>query len=187
MDKEEFIKQLENEREWARIKDSKLSTYLSDDYYIGKTYAYKRAIQLAERLDEPTHEPMKVPEELYVLIHNAEWFAKLDSDMARITTLYEKYISNGFLSETEDWLDKHVDDVLDAVRYGCKPMKKRWTIIQHISHAKLYLRSYSATSSFEDDLGEFDGDKSRCLVFTDKAKAEAVATLVGGKVEEVTS
>lgn len=91
-------------------------------------------------------------------------------------------------SKTEEWLygGSHEEKLkreyllIDAIRYGYEVEKeKKWVVKQR----KLYLKSFDIWRE-ECNNAEFVFDKESTIKFTDKVKAEAVALLVDGTVEE---
>ena len=129
-------------------------------------------------------ELIEVPEEIYNDIERYEkgvFYAKAST----IWAILDNMQNGSYQTSTDEWLRNHDTELIDAVLYGCKPMKKQWVVIKDNGHGKMYLKSYSANSDSEFVNYKFNWKKNGRLVFTDKAKAEAVATLVGGKVEEL--
>ena len=168
MNKEELINYVKNINPWG-LRASEFQ---------------KKILEAVDQLDEPAHEPVEVPE---VIKKDIDYIRnELECDNAEIIRVITfENIGGTYDDETTAWVNQHNDDVISAVLYGCKPMKKKWVVIKDNGHWKTYLKAYSASSDFGFVNHEFNWEKSGRLVFTGKAKAEAVATLVGGEVEEI--
>ena len=189
MDKKELIEKLE----WSKAEKDKIicaqeAIGNATNYYKGKSEAFNYAIYLAKKLDEPTHEPVEV--EPFV----ADWLDSLEErEKGKDYLIYELVFAavedaEYELDQMEEWVGKegNIFTLADALRYGyVRKPEKQWVVIKDNGHWKMYLKSYSSNSDSEFVNYKFDWEKNGRLVFTDKAKAEAVATLVEGEVEEV--
>lgn len=156
-------------------------------YCDGKYAAYEIAIELAKQLDEPQAEKVEVPD--FVV----EWL-KTNEYSSDIYDLFQtvEYATDadGFIPENWKWCEELYDwisqdsDTLyilsDAIRYGYTVKPKRWVV----KMATGYFMDFEEGCN-EEGFEWVSSSKSCCLVFTDKAKAEAAATLVDGSVEEV--
>ncbi|MDG4868731.1 hypothetical protein P8631_12045, partial [Guyparkeria sp. 1SP6A2] len=99
--------------------------------------------------------------------------------------------SDGFIPENwkwcgefYDWVSQESDTLYilsDAIRYGYTVKSKRWVVKAGDYHST-YVDSLTITS--EKSRHTISG-KEKAHYFTDRSKAEAVATLVDGSVEEV--
>lgn len=84
------------------------------------------------------------------------------------------------LSVVLDWYGSNTKEFYEAVLNGYTVKPKRWVV----RTSSAYFEQFSGDSNHPFN---FDATHNICvaLTFTDKAKAEAVATLVDGSVEEV--
>ena len=72
--------------------------------------------------------------------------------------------------------------LIDAIRYGYEVEKEpQWVVLRNC----MYIKNFYFGEMNDDYRVGSIADKERAMVFTDKAKAEAVALLVDGEVEEV--
>ena len=142
-----------------------------------------RLFYLIDQLDEP--EKVVIPQFV------ADW---IDTHNLHGNNPLREYIdlesdfTEGWTNEEDasvyHWInkDKNPYAFIDALRYGYEVEKeKKWVVKQ----GKLYLKSFDIWRE-ECNNAEFVFDKESTIKFTDKVKAEAVALLVDGTVEEVT-
>lgn len=150
-------------------------------YEMGRLDGYTHASMLLDELDEPekTVLPKFVADwiesyrkkTLVELINDAVYSSDEDSKCFRrwfhgemgFESNYSEFLSRA-------WLDGYEVD-----------KEKKWVVKQR----KLYLKSFDIWRE-ECNNAEFVFDKESTIKFTDKVKAEAVALLVDGTVEEVT-
>ncbi|WP_270597104.1 DUF1642 domain-containing protein [Enterococcus asini] len=83
-------------------------------------------------------------------------------------------------SNMTEWINENRLLANRAILYGYTVKPKRWVV----KMATGYFRDFEEGCN-EEGFEWVSSSKSYCLTFTDKAKAEAVATLVEGSVEEV--
>lgn len=135
-------------------------------------------------LTEPQAEKAEVPD--YV----AEWYEehKYDLDnsiwacVSSITQFHSREIE---LNDFEKWFSDFNNEPIETLirmkdGYTVKP--KRWGVRQGGSEV-WYLQGFR--NSLDGDIVKQWCSHEGCIKFTDKSKAEAVATLVEGSVEEV--
>lgn len=138
--------------------------------------AYNIAINKLEQIDEPQAEKVEVPDFV------AEWYESHENNLNQ--AIYDATIDSydhRHKTEFEEWfIDSRNDTYGTLIRmkdgYTVKP--KRW-VVRH-----------EAGKFFEKFTGNGTSRawvvwKSQAYIFTDRAKAEAVAVLVEGSVEEV--
>lgn len=136
-----------------------------------KAIAFNIAINTLEQIDEPQAEKVEVPDFVAELIR--KYKAKKETLVCSISNLhresdeYKWYVDNAEIYERA-W----------ANGYTVKP--KRWVVRAGDYHST-YVDSLTITS--EKSRHTISG-KEKAHYFTDRAKAEAVATLVEGSVEE---
>lgn len=141
-----------------------------------KAIAFNIAINTLEQIDEPQAEKAEVPD--YV----AEWieYAKKKGH-AVIESANPWDLYGAEWKKADDWINQNQDSFARAFMdsYTVKP--KRWVVKDRKGECIYELRlAYTDTTMVNTNKTGIDG-----LVFTDRAKAEAVATLVEGTVEEV--
>lgn len=140
-------------------------------------------------LTEPQTEKVEVPDFV------AEWLKtnKYSTDIYDLFQAVEYATdSDGFIPENwkwcgefYDWVSQESDTLYilsDAIRYGYTVKPKRWVVRQGGSEV-WYLQGFR--NSLDEDIVKQWCSYEGCIKFTDKSKAEAVATLVDGSVEEV--
>lgn len=173
---------------------AKLASCLEDfkgitGYCDGKYAAYEIAIELAKQLDEPQAEKVEVPDFV------AEWLKtnKYSSDIYDLFQTVEYATdADGFIPENWKWCEEFYDwisqdsDTLyilsDAIRYGYTVKSKQWVV--RLDNGR-YVNDFQE-AKFCIGIGiTLEMDCLPPFKFTDKSKAEAVATLVEGTVEEV--
>ncbi len=87
-----------------------------------------------------------------------------------------------FLNSVVPLTKAHDDRLAKAYLYGYTVKPKRWVVRQGGSEV-WYLQGFR--NSLDGDIVKQWCSYEGCIKFTDKAKAEAVATLIEGSVEEV--
>lgn len=180
MNKQELIDELT-----AYVK--RYENMSDEDYYRGVYGAYKVALGLAERLDEP--QKVKLPKAAEPWLKHAQY----STDVIDLFSAVE-YATNsdGFISENwqwsgkfYDWLSEDADTLYllcDALRYGYEIEKEpRWIVK---TSEEVWVKDIT-TNLYSSKVIDFCDDKRPALVFLDKKIAEAVALLVDGSVEEV--
>ncbi|MEO1782265.1 hypothetical protein [Enterococcus diestrammenae] len=166
MNKQEVIKSLEKKRETALdnleyYRDKENEKY--EKMNRARVDSYMLAIQLVEQIDEPQSEKVEVTEKQAELLR-----------AFRDESLYE--LLANCLGEDEELMAK-------AHLYGYTVKPKRW-VVKFGSNLAYYFNGWYTDASIRPNGHSNKGDSS-VIVFTDKSKAEAVATLVDGTVEEV--
>ena len=133
---------------------------------------YDIAINTLEQIDEPQAEKVEVPGFIDKLIR--KYKAKKETIFCSIANLYREsdeykwYVDNAEIYERA-WVNG----------YTVKP--KRWVVKNEEGRYFVAFSKYAKTP-FE---GVFSASVTNLVTFDDKSKAEAVATLVEGSVEEV--
>lgn len=144
-----------------------------------KAIAFNIAINTLEQIDEPQAEKVEV------LDFVAEWFESRYHINQDIYNLLFKgnMLNDNSLTKFEKWFySDPINNFETLIRmkdgYTVKP--KRWVV----RTSSAYFEQFSGDSNHPFN---FDATHNICvaLTFTDKSKAEAVATLVDGSVEEI--
>lgn len=174
---------------WLKEELDKSTTGFNDRelsrYEMGRLDGYTHASMLLDELDElkkpiiPQFVADCIEEERANII---DWHTEIPERFFLIlghklnyTTLANTNVSDWIFSGNEEKL-------YQALKYGYEVEKeKKWVVKQR----KLYLKSFDIWRE-ECNNAEFVFDKESTIKFTDKVKAEAVALLVDGTVEEVT-
>lgn len=189
MNKQEFIEKLKMHGAWCTechdINGEK-------DRYV----KFDKVRELLEQIDEPQAEKVEVPDFV------AEWL-KTNEYSSDIYDLFQtvEYATDadGFIPENWKWCEEFYDwisqdsDTLyilsDAIRYGYTVKPKRWVVKFNDMGTYFYFIDWSDIYRNDDNPfvpnGHLDKSEDRVFIFTEKSKAEAVATLVEGSVEEV--
>lgn len=178
---------------------AKLASCLEDfkgitGYCDGKYAAYEIAIELAKQLDEPQAEKVEVPDWF------DQWYKKLIVDCSYHESKALVLINqcgDGHVLENFDggifggtaknsviytgWINSNRELASRAILDGYTVKPKRWVVRAGEYHAT-YVDSLTITS---EKSHHTISEKDRAYCFTDKSKAEAVATLVDGSVEEI--
>lgn len=128
-----------------------------------KAIAYSTAINVLEQLDEPQAEKVEIIER-----------------QAQLLEAYEGETLYALLGECNEY----EQELLAKARlFGYTVKPKRWAV-KTTKLNGMYFRGVAGVSTD----GEFSyqwAEPKGCVKFTDRAKAEAVAVLVDGSVEEV--
>lgn len=163
---------------YIRSENTKTSIYLDGDAEISLT--------------EPQAEKVEVPEFV------AEWFEIHKDEL-------EYHVWRLIIKSNEDYADYESDktdmrywiqyapyhpiETLLRMKDGYTVKPKRWVVKFNDAETDFYFMGWSDIYKTDDNPfvpnGYVEKDKGRVFIFTDKAKAEAVATLVEGSVEEV--
>lgn len=159
-----------------------------------KAIAFNIAINTLEQIDEPQVEKVEVPQEFADWVEKAKeikgfadyksWCVKEIADMGWGNWIHDpdrfadkEKIYDKWVNTVHENKEKHIKAIYDG--YTVKP--KRWVVRVGEYHST-YVESLTITS--EKSHHTISG-KERAYYFKDKSKAEAVATLVEGSVEEV--
>nr|DAY95617.1 MAG TPA: Protein of unknown function (DUF1642) [Caudoviricetes sp.] len=154
----------------------------SSNYRLGFEKAKYWCLTLASNLEESEAEKVEVSECV------AEWFEENKGDINQ--AMYNITIDihgNRHTTEFEKWFSDSRNDTYGTIvrmkdGYTIKP--KRWVVKK--GKQNFYFCYFKGESLMpiwvHDDAILFDNDRKN---FTDKAKAEAVATLVNGSVKEI--
>lgn len=147
-----------------------------------KAIAFNIAINTLQKIDEPQAEKMEVPPMI-------DKFIKDHTDpIFEICAWSDHYGNDGRtcddpeLSVVLDWYGNNTTEFYEAVVNGYTVKSKRWVVKQGGSEV-WYLQGFR--NSLDGDIVKQWCSHEGCIKFTDKSKAEAVATLVEGSVEEV--
>lgn len=143
--------------------------------------AYNIAITKLEQIDEPQAEKVEVPDFV------AEWYESHKDDLEDAIS---GQIDHGhdIVLDTRKAFDVWFFDESDCpietlirMKDGYTVKPKRWVVRQGGSEV-WYLQGFR--NSLDGDIVKQWCSHEGCIKFTDRAKAEAVATLVEGSVEE---
>lgn len=148
-----------------------------------KAIAYSTAINTLQQIDEPQDEKVEVPDFV------AEWYEEhkcnLDNSIRACVNSITQFHSREIdLNDFEKWFSVFNNEPIETLirmkdGYTVKP--KRWVVRAGEYHAT-YVDSLTITS---EKSHHTISEKDRAYCFTNKSKAEAVATLVEGSVEEL--
>lgn len=186
MNKQEVIEILEKKRETA-LDNSEYYRDKENEKYEkmnrARVDSYMLAIQLVEQLDEPQAEKVEVPDFV------AEWYEsnkyKLERAIIDVACSMEKG-EFPYNLPFEDWFidpENHpIETLISMMKDGYTVKPKRWVVRQGGSEV-WYLQGFR--NSLDGDIVKKWCSHEGCIKFTDRKKAEAVATLVEGSVEEV--
>ncbi|MGJ0973776.1 DUF1642 domain-containing protein [Enterococcus avium] len=180
MNKHDLIKEINKEK----YDFSKPETSLdSSDYKEGYNDASDDILDIVKKLDEP--QKVKVPACAGELLDYYRKSADVDL-LALLICFKDWYFRNDKTSESEeaiDWLVKHPEKFMKAWIDGYEVEEEPKWVVKHKDDC-LYFEK------FDEDKYDFSAiwtylDEPPAFKFTDRAKAEAVATLVDGTVEKV--
>lgn len=175
MNKQEFIEKIKGHGAWCTECHD---IHGEKDIYV----KVAKVRELLEQLDEPQAEKVEVPD--YV----AEWY---ETNKASIERAVSMQIQHGFTplveprSKFDMWFfdeSNHPIETLIRMKDGYTVKPKRWVVRQGGSDV-WYLQGFR--NSLDGDIVKQWCSHEGCIKFTDKSKAEAVAVLVEGSVEEL--
>lgn len=179
MNKQEFIEKLKMHGAWCTdchdINGEK-------DRYV----KFAKVRELLEQIDEPQAEKVEVPEFV------AEWYEsnkyKLERAIIDVACSMEKG-EFPYNLPFEDWFidpENHpIETLISMMKDGYTVKPKRW-IVKYIPPFVDEFRYYSMDDEiFDITESSWTSDKEDAYPFPEKEKAEAVALLVDGSVEEV--
>ncbi|MBO0449336.1 hypothetical protein JZO76_07255 [Enterococcus sp. MJM12] len=174
MNKQEFIEKLKMHGAWCTdchdINGEK-------DRYV----KFAKVRELLEQIDEPQAEKVEVPPMI-------DKFIKDHTDpIFEICAWSDHYGNDGRtcddpeLSVVLDWYGNNTTEFYEAVVNGYTVKSKRWVVKKG---KDCVLTSFTF---FDEKIVNYDSNSygKNYIYFTDKSKAEAVATLVEGSVEEI--
>lgn len=175
MNKQEFIEKLKMHGAWCTdchdINGEK-------DRYV----KFAKVRELLEQIDEPQAEKVEVPPMI-------DKFIKDHTDpIFEICAWSDHYGNDGRtcddpeLSVVLDWYGNNTTEFYEAVVNGYTVKPTQWVVRQGGSEV-WYLQGFR--NSLDGDIVKQWCSYEGCIKFNDKAKAEAVAILVEGSVEEV--
>lgn len=178
MNKQEFIDKLKQHGAWC--------TECHD--INGKKDRYVKATKvrgLLEQLDEPQAEKVEVPSMI------AKFINEKSDPIFEICAWSDYYGSDGRtcddpdLSVVLDWYGSNTKEFYEAFVNGYTIKPKRW-VVRNTDGDTCYLKRFRiGEDCIDGESSGWVGERSWAFTFDDKAKAEAVATLVEGRVEEV--
>jgi len=151
-----------------------------------KANAYMTAINYVEQLDDP--QKVKAPQFV------ADWFEEnkhnLSNSLWEFTAeLNEKTLVTGAIyTEFESWFIEHprAYEFITSMGKGYEVEKEPRWIVKYIPPFVDEFRYYYMDDEiFDITESSWTSDKEDAYPFTEKEKAEAVATLTGGTVEKV--
>lgn len=164
-----------------------------------KAIAYSTGINVLEQLDEPQGEKVEVSQEFADWVEKAKtvkdgldyknWCVKEIATIGWGNWLHDperildgKVIYNEWVNTVADNKEKHIKAIYDG--YTVKP--KRWVVTTTDSDTCYLKRFRMGKECLDGDISKvWVGELGWAFTFNDKSKAEAVATLVEGSVEEV--
>lgn len=162
MNKQEFIEKIKGYGAWCTECHD---IHGEKDRYV----KVAKVRELLEQLDEPQVEKVEVTEEQARLLKEHEG-----------ETLFT--LLSACESEEEELFAR-------ARLFGYTVKSKRWVVKFKDAERDFYFIGWSDIYKTDDNPfvpnGYVEKDKDRVFIFVDKSKAEAVATLVEGSVEEV--
>ena len=175
MNKQEFIEKIKGHGAWCTECHD---IHGEKDRYV----KVAKVRELLEQIDEPQADKVEVPDFV------AEWYevnkGNLEFNIASAFHHIGRNTHNPQHSIYE-WLNDSNNEPMQALfkmkdGYTVKP--KRWVVRQGGSEV-WFLQGFR--NSLDGDIVKQWCSHEGCIKFTDKAKAEAVAVLVEGSVEEV--
>lgn len=135
---------------------------------------YDIAINTLQQIDEPQAEKVEVPEFV------AERMKYYESALWMLASEYFDSSSEIDSDELANWIDQNSEKFFRAWLDGYTVRPKRWVV----KMATGYFMDFEEGCN-EEGFEWVSSSKSCCLLFTDKPKADAVAVLVEGSVEEI--
>lgn len=145
-----------------------------------KAIAFNSAINTVEQIDEPQAEKVEVPSCMGTFLDRY-----LDKKETAMHIIMHDFTESKYFDEfaelpLADYPMGWDRLMASALMFGYTVKPKRWVV----KMATGYFMDFEEGCN-EEGFEWVSSSKSCCLVFTDKSKAEAVATLVEGTVEEV--
>ena len=182
MNKQEVIETLEKKRETALdnfeyYRDKENEKY--EKMNRARVDSYTLAIQLVEQIDKPQPEKVEVPDFVAEFIEVGNRFDKI------AFLVHQKYLGiNSMMKEcpVKDWLRSVDYETVLSLVNGYTVKQKRWVVKAPNGKYFISLAYGSGIGSLKKCSAKTKDD---AYPFDDKSKAEAVATLVEGSVEEV--
>lgn len=173
MNKQEVISEIEK-IDYQNLKYNSPERMLSEQKQL--------IIDIIDQLDEP--QKVKVP--AFV----AEWYEEhkynLDNSIWAYASSITQFHSRDLkLNDFEKWFSDFNNEPIETLirmKYGYTVKPKQWVVRQGGSEV-WYLQGFR--NSLDGDIVKQWCSHEGCIKFTDKSKAEAVAILFDGSVEEV--
>ena len=188
MNKQEVVKYLEKKRE-AALDNSEYYRDKENEKYEKmnrvRVNRYTIAIQAVEQIDEPQAENVEVPGFV------GNWYEsnkhKLERAIIDVACSMEKG-EFPFNLPFEDWFiypgNHPIETLIKMKLNGYTVKSKRWVVKFEREGKPCYFSEWLYTYMLRGT-GCWDKSHKDVYIFTDKSKAEAVATLVEGSVEEI--
>ncbi|HIX69278.1 MAG TPA: hypothetical protein IAA27_00940 [Candidatus Enterococcus stercoravium] len=183
MNKQEVIKILEKKREtaldnYAYYRDKENEKY--EKMNQARVDSYTLAIQLVEQIEEPQAEKVEVPSCMGIFLDSYP-----DKEETAMHIVMHDFTKSEYFSEFAEIPLANYPMGWDrlmasALMFGYTvEQPKRWVV----RTSSAYFEQFSGDSNHPFN---FDATHNICvaLTFTDRKKAEAVAILIGGTVEE---
>lgn len=156
--------------------------------------AYNIAINKLEQIDEPQVEKVEVSQEFAEWLETAltgnydkAWCVKEIAGYGWGSYMHDPATGKDLTACEQSWVatvqrnkEKYIKAIYDG--YTVKP--KQWVVVFESQRERFYFIGWTDSGSFTP-VGYKNIAGGNVVKFTDKSKAEAVATLVEGSVEEV--
>ncbi|MGV3084596.1 DUF1642 domain-containing protein [Enterococcus dispar] len=198
MNKQEVIEILEKKRETA-LDNSEYYRNKENEKYEkmnrARVDSYTLAIQLVEQFEEPQDEKVEEQPKQYKPVVKpfvADWYEVNKEDLeGNIFTITIDIYDKGAQTEFEKWFNandtKAVETLIKMKLFGyTAEQPKRWVVTTTDSDTCYLKRFRMGKECLDGDISKvWVGELGWAFTFNDKSKAEAVAVLVEGTVEEV--
>lgn len=202
MDKQEVIEKLRNERDISRVNKENYANknfYESEAQYCrGAELAFTRSLILVHKLNKPEKpEKEELPDYIIKELKNV----LMKNEDLILYHFHEEYFNRkhgneySISDEALDWFDipGNTTRIINAIRNGYKPYKKPMWVVKFNNPTIEHWDYFTAfRGNDENHWVNINESKPNYIgnpityahKFTNKDKAEAVATLIDGTVEE---
>lgn len=192
MNKQEVIESLEKKREQAfenieYYRDKEKEKY--EKMNRARVDSYTLAIQLVEQIEETKQDKPVVKPFVSDWYERSKWH--LEENIFDITVdIYKEGARTDFKKWFDDASNKPVETLIKMKLFGYNvEQPKRWVVKFNEEETDYYFMGWSEIYKTADNPFVPNGYKKKnkdCVFkFDDRAKAEAVATLIDGGVEEI--
>ena len=163
---------------YIRAENTKTSIYLDGDAEISLTEPQAEKVEVSQEFADWVEKCMAWK-------HDGSWAAKEIAGYGWGDFMHDLETEEKLLPNKYPWVNdvqKNEEKYIKAIYDGYTVKPKRWVVRQGGSEV-WYLQGFR--NSLDGDIVKQWCSHEGCIKFTDKAKAEAIATLVEGSVEEV--
>ena len=171
-------------KEWLKNEIEIMGSETSENYPYEEMVGRDAVLNLIDQLDEPQAEKVEVPDFV------AEWYEEhkynLDNSIwAYVSSITQFHSRDLKLNDFEKWFSDFNNEPIETLirmKDGYTLEQPKMWVVRQGGSEVWYLQGFR--NSLDGDIVKQWCSYEGCIKFTNKSKAEAVATLVEGSAEE---